>query len=47
MKRITYVSTSTNPLTQATLDEIARISAHNNARSDVTGILISGGENFF
>jgi class 3 adenylate cyclase len=46
MKRITYVSTSTKPLSQATLDEIASVSARNNARSNVTGILLSGGDIF-
>lgn len=46
MKRITYVSTSTRPLSQATLDEIASVSARNNARSNVTGILLSGGDIF-
>ena len=47
MKRITYVSKTSKPISQATLDEIATISAENNARSNVTGILLSGGEFFF
>ena len=47
MKRITYVSKTSKPISQATLDEIATISAENNGRSNVTGILLSGGEFFF
>ena len=46
MKRITYVSTSTSPLSQATLDEIGNVSARNNARCNVTGILLTGGDIF-
>lgn len=46
MKRITYVSRAVGPLTQATLDDISAVSARNNARSQVTGILLLAGEFF-
>ena len=47
MKRITYVSRASKPISQATLDEIAIISTENNGRANVTGILLSGGDFFF
>ncbi len=47
MKRITYVSRASKPISQATLDEIATISIQNNGRVNVTGILLSGGDFFF
>jgi len=46
MKRITYVSRTAGPLAQSTLDEIATLSIKNNARSNVTGILLLAGEFF-
>ncbi|NBS16694.1 MAG: family 3 adenylate cyclase [Gammaproteobacteria bacterium] len=47
MKRITYVSRASKPISQTTLDEIAKISIQNNGRVNVTGILLSGGDFFF
>lgn len=47
MKRVTYVSSATRTISQAELDQIATVSARNNAKVDVTGILLLCGDFFF
>ena len=47
MKRVTYVSSATSKMTQDELDQISRISAHNNAKVAVTGVLLLCGDFFF
>ena len=47
MKRIMYISTTTRKLTDEEVEEIGRRSTVNNARVNVTGILLSAHEFFF
>jgi len=47
MKRIMYISTTTRKLTDQEIDEIGRRSTVNNARVNVTGVLLSAHEFFF
>lgn len=46
MKRITYVSQATRTVAAEELNEIAAVSVRNNARSQVTGILLLCGPFF-
>lgn len=46
MLQLCYISTSRTPLDGALLDEILTVSRRNNARSGVTGVLVSGGKRF-
>jgi class 3 adenylate cyclase len=46
MKRITYVSTLSGPLSEAELNDIGEVSARNNARTQVTGILLLSNHSF-
>lgn len=47
MKRVTYVSSATKRISEAELDQIAKTSIRNNAKVDVTGILLLCGDFFF
>ncbi|HUL14099.1 MAG TPA: BLUF domain-containing protein [Methylococcaceae bacterium] len=47
MKRIMYISTATQRLSGAEIDEIGRISSRNNLKVGITGILFSAHEFFF
>lgn len=47
MKRITYMSRLTVPLSDAELEEIGAISGRNNQQKNITGVLIYFGELFF
>lgn len=47
MKRVTYVSSATRPISEAELDQISMVSVRNNARVNVTGILLLCGDFFF
>jgi adenylate cyclase len=47
MKRIMYISTATQRLSDAEVDDIGRISCRNNLQVGVTGILFSAHEFFF
>lgn len=47
MKRVMYVSSATAPMIQSELDALGEVSARNNARVGVTGMLISAREFFF
>ena len=47
MKRITYVSVASRPVSPEELDQILTISIRNNARCGVTGILLRCGQFFF
>lgn len=47
MKRLTYISRFTQPLSKDDLDEIARVSETNNAREGLTGALLSTGSIFY
>lgn len=46
MYQLLYVSTSREPITQATVEEILAQSRRNNRRDDLTGLLIVGGRRF-
>jgi signal transduction histidine kinase len=46
MKRVTYVSTPSKPLSEAEFNDIGEVSARNNARTQVTGILLSSNDFF-
>jgi hypothetical protein len=46
VQRLLYISTARNPLTQAEIDDILRISRRNNAAVAVTGLLVVGGRRF-
>jgi hypothetical protein len=46
-KRIKYISRFAKPLTNEDVDEIARVSEENNAKSDLTGALMVSGGIFF
>lgn len=46
MIRLTYVSTARKPLTAVELEDVLRVSRKNNARDDVTGLLVVGGRRF-
>jgi adenylate cyclase len=46
-KRIKYISRFAKPLTPEEIDEIARVSAENNAKKDLTGALMASGGLFF
>ena len=43
MLRLIYISTARSQLSRAELGNILRVSRENNARSDVTGLLVTGG----
>ena len=47
MRRIRYVSEFATPLSPAEVDEIALVSAENNARDGITGLLVASGNLFF
>lgn len=47
MKRVTYVSSATIRISEAELNQISKISARNNAKVGVTGVLLLCGEFFF
>jgi adenylate cyclase len=47
LKRVTYVSSATKQISQAELDQISTISTRNNARVNVTGVLLLCGDFFF
>ena len=46
MQRLLYISTSRGPITQATIDDILRVSRRNNAADAITGLLVAGGTRF-
>ena len=46
MHRLLYISTAKQVVTPQVLDAILRTSRRNNARDDVTGLLIAGGRRF-
>ncbi len=47
MKRLTYISRFSQPLSQPDLEEISRVSEVNNAREGLTGALLSTGSIFY
>ncbi len=47
MKRIRYISRFARPFSEAEIAQLTSVSALNNARADVTGILMASGELFF
>jgi hypothetical protein len=47
MRRIRYISEFAPSLTPEDVDEIARVSALNNARDGITGMLMASGQLFF
>jgi hypothetical protein len=47
MKRIRYISRFKQPMTSEEIAELAATSAANNAKQDITGLLIATGEVFF
>ncbi len=46
MQRLLYISTARTIVTQATIDDILRISRRKNAAAGVTGLLVVGGKRF-
>ncbi|MEG3165939.1 BLUF domain-containing protein [Sphingomonas sp. PB2P19] len=46
MQRLLYISTARKPLPPVDIEEILRISRRNNARGDITGLLVVGGRRF-
>jgi len=47
MKRIRYISEFVHPMTSEQLDELTRVSARNNMRDGITGMLVASGNLFF
>ncbi|MBW2522734.1 MAG: BLUF domain-containing protein [Deltaproteobacteria bacterium] len=47
MKRIRYISEFAAPMTAEQISELARRSAENNQRDDITGMLVASGSIFF
>lgn len=46
MHRILYISTTRAPIDEAQVDQILIASRRNNARADITGLLVIGGRRF-
>ena len=46
MFQLVYISTARAPIMPAMLEEILAASRHNNARNDVTGLLVAGARRF-
>lgn len=46
MIRLIYVSTARKPLAAGELEDVLRVSRKNNARDEVTGLLVVGGRRF-